>query len=628
VSPTEQELTGRKLGRYQTVEKIGSGGMGMVYKAIDTDLDRPVAIKVLRPEVASPEYQRRFVLEAKTASALNHPNIVTVYEIGEADGVTFIAMEYVVGKRLDELIGPRGLPMGLTLQYAIQVADALAAAHVAGIIHRDIKPGNIMINPRGQVKVLDFGLAKLAELAVAGDQTISMGASTVTAMGMIVGTLAYMSPEQIEGKKIDTRSDVFSFGVVLYEMATGKRAFEHDNAVSTIIAIAGREPTPIREMIPNSSLGLEAIVTRCLRKDAGQRYQKLEDVRDDLEELREGPRFRPKSVFRAMVSQSRAYRSWWIVAACVLVAGGAFWALLPWIRKSTSPRAELRLERLTADRGISAYPALSADGKLLAYASDRGGNGNLDIFVQQVGESNPIRVTQDPSDESEPSFSPDGSQIAYHAEGDNAGVWTVPSLGGAPRLIARSGRRPMFSPNGKQILYWVGSGTGKVYLVDAAGGKPRELDAKLDSARYPVWSPDGNGILLLGTKLAKNKGTQAEVSDWWVVPAEGGEAVPCSALGVFQKAGMAAPLLDRYISPDAWTPQNEVIFSARLGGTTNIWKIAIAPGSHQVAVREWSTRVFRVASMSGSCRWIRTMPGSPEKWSASRKTPGPLSRLP
>jgi eukaryotic-like serine/threonine-protein kinase len=574
----EQDITGQRLGRYRIVERIVAGGMGVVYQAVDTDLDRTVAIKVLRPDAAGPEHHRRLIQEAKTSSALNHPNIVTIYEIGKSGGVSFIAMEYVAGRNLEQIIRAKELRLAEALHYAIQIADALAVAHAAGITHRDIKPSNIMISGRGAVKVLDFGLAKLTRLLAAGDQTISMLSGPLTAMGTVVGTLAYMSPEQIEAKKVDGRCDIFSFGAVLYEMATGERAFGGHNAVSTLVAIAGREPRPICEFLPDSPAGLEQIVSGCLRKDPDQRFQRMEEVKAALEVLHHDSQVKaapPVVTPRRFASRRLAF------ASIGLSAGlGVF----IWLTKTPAPRESWRpiLTRLTADKGISAYPTLSADGKLLAYASDRSPDGNLDIWVQQVGGSNPIRVTNDVADEYDPAFSPDGEQIAFRSDAGGGGIWLVPSLGGTPRMIARYGSRPLFSPDGTQILYWVGSGTGKVYVVDARNGQSREFQPEFESARYPVWSPDGKWILFLGSKTSGPGELTGQDSDWWVAPAARGPAVKCGALAGFRRAGMSAPFGERFISPDVWTEHNQVVFSARLGGTTNVWRIAVSPGSHQV----------------------------------------------
>jgi eukaryotic-like serine/threonine-protein kinase len=265
-----QSLLGQSVSHYHILEKLGDGGMGVVYKARDTHLDRFVAIKVLPPEkVADPERKRRFILEAKSASALNHPNIVTIYDIASDKGIDFIAMEHVPGRTLDHLIPRRGLPLGDALKYAVQIADALAAAHSAGIIHRDLKPNNVMVSGAGEqrriglIKVLDFGLAKLVERAENLDRelTVSTGNEEVlsTQEGMLLGTAAYMSPEQAEGKKVDVRSDIFSFGALLYEMVSGRKAFPGDSKMSTLSAILREEPKPVSQLIEGLPMSWNAL---------------------------------------------------------------------------------------------------------------------------------------------------------------------------------------------------------------------------------------------------------------------------------------------------------------------------------------------------------------------------------
>ena len=288
-------MLGQTLGHYRIEAKLGEGGMGVVYRAFDTHLDRQVAIKILRADAtASPERRRRFQWEAKSASALNHPNIVQIYDINSSGGTDYIAMEFVDGKTLDRLIGEHGLVLSDTLKYAIQVADALARAHAAQIVHRDLKPANIIVSEDGRVKLLDFGLAKLTETTFAAGVDSEAGTATITARdgvqteeGTILGTVAYMSPEQAEGKKVDARSDIFSFGSVLYEMATGRRPFEGGNKISTLSAILNKEPPPLAEVAPAVPAELEKIISRCLRKDLDRRAQHADDIKVALEELRE-----------------------------------------------------------------------------------------------------------------------------------------------------------------------------------------------------------------------------------------------------------------------------------------------------------------------------------------------------
>ena len=277
-------MIGQTLGHYRIDSKLGEGGMGVVYRAFDTHLERAVAIKVLRPDAtASADRKRRFVQEAKSASALNHPGIVHIYDIDSAslpDGsIDFIAMEFVPGKTLDQYIGKSGLTLKDALKYGIQIADALARAHAAGIVHRDLKPANIIVADDGRVKLLDFGLAKLTEV-IDGDPegatvTIAAQETPQTEEGAILGTVAYMSPEQAEGRKVDGRSDIFSFGSVLYEMVTGRRAFEGTNKISTLGAILHTETKAASEVAAGVPTELDKIIARCLRKDPERRAQGL-----------------------------------------------------------------------------------------------------------------------------------------------------------------------------------------------------------------------------------------------------------------------------------------------------------------------------------------------------------------
>src|SRR5713226_5606132 len=261
-------MKGRTLLHYELLDKLGEGGMGAVWQARDTHLNRIVAIKTLPADkVADPQRKRRFIQEAQAASALNHPNIVTIYDINSDNGVDFIVMELVRGKTLGELISRRGMRLSELLSYAIQTADALSKAHAAGIVHRDLKPGNIMVTEEGRVKVLDFGLAKLTEPAPPGEDEETRTIPPATEDGTIVGTIAYMSPEQAEGKPVDARSDIFSLGAVLYEMASGARAFQGSSKLSTLTAILRENPKPPSELAAGVPHELDRIVARCLRKD-------------------------------------------------------------------------------------------------------------------------------------------------------------------------------------------------------------------------------------------------------------------------------------------------------------------------------------------------------------------------
>jgi serine/threonine protein kinase len=281
-------MIGKQLAHFEITGKLGEGGMGAVYEAVDHHLERRVALKILRPEkVTNPARRQRFVQEAKAASALNHPNIITIYDIGTADGVDYVAMELVRGRTLEGALSRRRLKIPQTLKYAVQIADALATAHAAGIVHRDLKPANVMITESGLAKVLDFGLAKLTHQEEVTEDDETRTERVVTDDGTVVGSAPYMSPEQAEGKKIDGRSDIFSFGLVLYEMLSGKRAFRAQTRLATMAAILNQEPVPLSEIVPGLPKELERIVTRCLRKDLVRRSQSMAEIKVALEELKE-----------------------------------------------------------------------------------------------------------------------------------------------------------------------------------------------------------------------------------------------------------------------------------------------------------------------------------------------------
>ncbi len=307
-------MIGQSLSHYKILEKIGQGGMGVLYKARDTHLDRMVAIKVLRPEtILDPERKRRFVLEAKAASALNHPGIVTIYDVDSAAGVDFISMEYVEGQSLDRLIAGRMLPVKEALDYGVKIAGALAAAHRAGIVHRDIKPPNIMVTPAGQIKILDFGLAKLSEAPV-GEDAATLTLEKQTRHGVILGTLAYMSPEQAEGKQINARSDVFSLGVLLYEMLAGKRPFHGDSSLATLAAILHESPEPLRDLRDDITAKFEQIILRCLEKKRESRHASADELFQELREFQShlAPgRFGAAMAFAAVLIGVVALAAWY-----------------------------------------------------------------------------------------------------------------------------------------------------------------------------------------------------------------------------------------------------------------------------------------------------------------------------
>ena len=565
---------GAKLGPYEIVGPLGEGGMGKVYRARDTRLDRPVAIKV-----SAKEFSTRFEREARAISALNHPHVCTLYDVGP----NYLVMELVEGQTLAALLKKGRLGLERTLGYAVHVADALAAAHARGIVHRDLKPANIMITATG-AKVLDFGLAKPAEVP-ASELAPTQTLESPTQEGMIVGTVAYMSPEQAQGRRVDARSDIFSFGSLLYELVTGQRAFQGETKLSTLSAILDREPAPVSGIAADTPPELEKLIARCLRKDAERRIQHMGDVKLALEELRE-----ESASAKLHVAQRRARLSRWLVPSLVLVVmavgAGIWWQLRP-----PEPAPVPVLTRLTSDAGLTTDPALSPDGKLLAYASDRSGEGNLDIYVKQVGGGEPIRLTRDPADDYQPAFSPDGTQIAFGSEREGGGIYVVSALGGPARRIAQRGQRPQFSPDGNWIAYQVGGifwgtrGDCKIYVIPSGGGEPRQLQTDFAAALGPVWAPDGRHLLFLGNRDEKLSREGEEGVDWWVAALDSGPAFKTGVIEATRNAGLVGPDQNyRWTLPaPAWEPRGDaLVFSARSGDSTNLWRFGISPKTWKV----------------------------------------------
>jgi eukaryotic-like serine/threonine-protein kinase len=495
---------GTQHGPYEILAAIGAGGMGEVYKARDTRLNRLVALKVLPADcMADQQRRQRFIQEAQLASALQHPNIVTIYGIECLDGVDSISMELVNGRALDEVLQGKGLPVAEALKYAVQIADALATAHAAGIVHRDLKPGNIMITGQGAVKVLDFGLAKLTAAADIGDldETRTQLAEVRTEAGMILGSVGYMSPEQAEGKNADARSDIFSFGAILYEMLTGQRAFGGESKMSRLAAVMNLEPSPISQIAPAVPRELERWVSRCLRKDPDKRAQHMADIKLALEELKQDSISGTLDAgAAASVKRSPRRRIWQLMALGIAALAAAGW----WWRSDT-PSVAFEPTLLTTYPGSEAQPSFSPDGSQVAFVwKGEGRDSQANIYVKLIGGGPPLRLTLDAGAHYFPAWSPDGKSIAYwavHTDG-RQGIYLIPPLGGPEQLLvegAGAGRLD-WSPDGKWIASSPGSG---MILVAAGSGERREL-AKLNPALtggyYATFSPDGSRLAYMGQR--------------------------------------------------------------------------------------------------------------------------------
>jgi len=546
-------MLGRTLSHYQVLAILGQGGMGEVYKARDTRLNRFVALKVLKAELLSNAARKqRFVQEAQAASALNHPNIVTVHDVFEHEGIDCLVMEYIDGKTLDALIPHQGIRLNEALRIAVQIAEGLRKAHSAGIIHRDIKPSNIIVANDGPVKILDFGLAKLTESGASASDEDTRTQRPDTEEGTVMGTVAYMSPEQAEGTKVDVRSDIFSFGALLYEIITGRRAFPGNSKLSTMSAILKEEPKPVENVPPD----LEKIIRRCLRKDRDKRYQHMDDLKLALEEVREESESR--KIQPARITAQRSRIGYGEAAIGVLLAAGIAVAVATgtffyyWrTRHAAQVATSYSLKQITADSGFSTTPAISPDGRLIAYASDRQ-SGNLDIWVQPLTvNARPIRLTSHSADDLSPSFSPDSGTIVFVSRRDGGGIYTVPALGGEERLVSKLASltaAPRFSPDGMWIAFASG-GTmlpSQTVIIPAGGGPRKVVGTDLAWAIRPVWSPDGKYLAVDARK------TLDAAREYWVVPIDGSPASPTGTLVVGELDDWVPGFLTYSIGSAAW----------------------------------------------------------------------------
>jgi serine/threonine protein kinase/Tol biopolymer transport system component len=491
----EAVAIGQTLGHYQLEEKLGEGGMGIVYRALDTHLGRPAAIKVLKPGKAGAEQKKRFVQEAKAASALNHPNIVHIYDIAESGGVDYIAMEFVEGVTLDRLIPPKGMNLSDALRMAVCIADALGKAHAAGIVHRDLKPSNIMAQPDGVVKVLDFGLAKLLEAGAGA--SIPAEERPQSDEGTIVGTLAYMSPEQAQGSAVDSRSDIFSFGAVLYEMVTGRRAFQGASRGATMAALLAQEPAAPGTLIAGLPPELDNAILRCLRKDPRRRWQSFTDLKVVLEDLKEESD--SGRLGRAGPGPAKRRRWLWRAGFAALAVLAAF-AVYRWLaERPAGPFARMEIIRLT-DTGKASAAAISPDGKYVAHAVTDGGMGSLSLRNAANG-SNVTMLPPAPGTFSNLRFSRDGNSLYYvFATGTPPpALYMMPVPSGKPRKLAPLANMyfARLSPDEKRLVFIRLAGPDSPLLianVDGSGERQLALRKFPEMLAEMDWSPDGKTI--------------------------------------------------------------------------------------------------------------------------------------
>jgi serine/threonine protein kinase/Tol biopolymer transport system component len=561
---------GREVGPYRIGEVLGGGGMGIVYRAEDTRLGRSVALKFLPPELTrDPVSKARFLQEARTASALDHPNVCTIYDVGETDEhQLYLAMPCYEGETLRRKIERGPLPVADAVDYALQTAKGLAKAHRHGIVHRDIKPANLIVTDDGVVKILDFGIAKLA------------GEAGLTRTGASVGTPAYMAPEQIHGREVDGRTDLWALGVVLYEMLTGRRPFlgDHESALQQSI-LGGQELEPLSRVRPEAPDELDRVVRRLIARDPDERFPTADALAAELRPLAGMTSTSMPATSQIAVQEgpiSRRSLPLWAAGILVFAAFAALGGYVLRSREGAGRAAPVQaaFTRLTEQEGSETFPSLSPEGNYFVYVKTSG--GQADIYLQRVGGGNPINLTPGtPWDDTQPAFSPDGQQIAFRSGREGGGIFVMGATGESVRRLADFGYNPAWSPDGKEIAVatesvatspWRRMSQSHLFRIDVATGERHPPHPILEAdAVQPSWSPGGKRIAYWGS--VPGVATRAV----WTVSVSGGEPVRVTS----DSALNWNPV---------WSPDGRhLYYVSDRGGSMNLWRVRIDEGSGRVS---------------------------------------------
>jgi Tol biopolymer transport system component len=491
--------SGTKLGPYEIQSPLGAGGMGEVYRARDTRLGRDVAIKVLPEALAhDADRLRRFEQEARAIAALNHPNILGIHDIGTHDGAPFLVSEFLEGQTLREKLVTGPLPVRRAIEYALRIAEGLAAAHEKGVVHRDLKPENVFVTRDGRIKVLDFGLAKLVRPEENHEPAVTL--TDPTSPGMVMGTVGYMSPEQVRGEPCDARSDIFSFGAVLYEMLTGKRTFKRETSAETMTAILRDEPQALNDTGWQGPLDLQRILARCLEKNVARRFQAASDLGFAIESLSGTSSGVSAGTSTAKsLTQPKSRRAWlpWVIAAALLM-GTAVWEMRRPEAVPANPLEKAHFTRVTDFKSVEA--AISPDGRFVAFVSDH--DGPFDVWLTQVGTGRVTNLTQGkvgplPGPLRSVGFSGDGSEIWLGGGDVGMRLRLMPLTGGAPRnFLGEETVNLAWSPDGERIVYHTFGNGDPMFVAVPSGASARRIfqDRPGLHNHFPAWSPDGRWI--------------------------------------------------------------------------------------------------------------------------------------